>query len=240
MSGKSTYLKQVALLQITAQLGCYVPAEYASFRITDQLFSRIGSNDDIETNSSSFMLEMKEMNYILQNCTEKSLIIIDELGRGTCVDEGIGICFAICEHLISLKCFTLFTTHFLQLTDLDLLYANVVNYHFQVEHLIQEETSKIQYTHLLTYGSTQEDHYGLRLAEISSLPQYVTQNAKKLVKKITCQTEAVNDNHCQEKNIVKLINNLVHIAKNFSEDSIEKCRFLQEYYRNLIPMINEE
>ncbi|XP_067119866.1 mutS protein homolog 4-like [Centruroides vittatus] len=240
MSGKSTYLKQVALLQIMAQLGCFVPAEYASFRITDQLFSRIGSNDDMESNLSTFMLEMKEMNYILQNCTENSLIIIDELGRGTSVEEGISICFAICEHLISLKCFTLFTTHFLQLTDLDLLYTNAVNYHFQVEHLIQEEISKVQYTHVLTHGSTKEVHYGLRLAEISSLPPYVIQNAKKLIQTLKHRTENINENSSWEKSIIKFINNIICITKDLSEGTIEKCKALQDYYRNLMPMLNED
>ncbi|KAM6262322.1 mutS protein homolog 4 isoform 8-T8 [Porphyrio hochstetteri] len=103
MSGKSTYLKQIALCQIMAQIGSYVPAEYCSFRIADQIFTRIGMDDDIETNASTFMKEMKEITYIIQNANDKSLIIIDELGRGTSAEEGIGICYAACEYLLNLK-----------------------------------------------------------------------------------------------------------------------------------------
>src|SRR6266496_2491944 len=112
MSGKSTYLKQVALLQIMAQMGSFIPAEEATFRITDQIFSRVGSNDDIATNCSTFMMEMKEISYIIQQANEKSLIIIDELGRGTSVEEGVGLCHAISEHLLKTGAFTLFATHF--------------------------------------------------------------------------------------------------------------------------------
>ncbi|XP_072690195.1 mutS protein homolog 4 isoform X3 [Canis lupus baileyi] len=103
MSGKSTYLKQIALCQIMAQIGSYVPAEYSSFRIAEQIFTRISTDDDIETNSSTFMKEMKEIAYILHNANNKSLILIDELGRGTSTEEGIGICYAVCEYLLSLK-----------------------------------------------------------------------------------------------------------------------------------------
>ncbi|MEJ1276866.1 mutS homolog 4 [Cricetulus griseus] len=103
MSGKSTYLKQIALCQIMAQIGSYVPAEYASFRIAEQIFTRISTDDDIETNSSTFMKEMKEIAYILHNANDKSLILIDELGRGTNTEEGIGISYAVCEHLLSKK-----------------------------------------------------------------------------------------------------------------------------------------
>ncbi|KAM9283751.1 mutS protein homolog 4 isoform 5-T5 [Morus bassanus] len=105
MSGKSTYLKQIALCQIMAQIGSYVPAEYCSFRIAEQIFTRIGMDDDIETNASTFMKEMKEITYIIQNANDKSLIIIDELGRGTSAEEGIGICYAACEYLLNLKTF---------------------------------------------------------------------------------------------------------------------------------------
>ncbi|CAE1322196.1 MSH4 [Acanthosepion pharaonis] len=102
MSGKSTYLRQVALLQIMAQIGSYIPSVYASFRICDQIFSRIGSDDDLETNASTFMLEMREINYAIQNASNNSLIVIDELGRGTSAEEGLGICYAVSLILFSL------------------------------------------------------------------------------------------------------------------------------------------
>ncbi|GCC35757.1 hypothetical protein chiPu_0014245 [Chiloscyllium punctatum] len=162
MSGKSTYLKQIALCQIIAQIGSFVPAEYASFRIADQIFTRIGVDDDIETNSSTFMKEMKEVTYIMHNATDKSLIIIDELGRGTSTEEGIGICHAVCEFLLSFKAFTLFATHFLEVCHLDALYPNVENNHFEVQHNRSRtgNCSKIVYTYILSKGYTEEKNYG--------------------------------------------------------------------------------
>ncbi|EDO35291.1 predicted protein [Nematostella vectensis] len=223
MSGKSTYLKQIALLQVMAQIGCYVPAEYASFRLADQIFSRIGSDDDIETNSSTFMLEMKEINYIIQNASDKSLIIVDELGRGTSSEEGVGICYAVCEHLLGIKAFTFFATHFLELTTMDELYPNVENLHFEIQSQVCAKVSstfllyiegrkfvcnfprffntlrvgfqrvysneagqdKIVYSHVLSKGRMQERHYGLQLAEISTLPQSIIREAKAVSQQIS-------------------------------------------------------
>lgn len=180
MSGKSTYLRQMAMLQIMAQTGSFVPAEYASFRIADQIYSRIGTDDDMQTNSSSFMLEMREINYIIQNASNTSLIIIDELGRGTSPDEGAGLCHAICEYLLQLKAFIFFTTHFLELGDLDKLYPNVLNYHFECG-----EDGEILGNHHLVRGKAADEHYGIKLAELSSLPRELLDDARSILKKIT-------------------------------------------------------
>ncbi|XP_023786138.1 mutS protein homolog 4 isoform X1 [Cyanistes caeruleus] len=189
MSGKSTYLKQIALCQIMAQIGSYVPAEYCSFRIAEQIFTRIGMDDDIETNASTFMKEMKEITYILQNANDKSLIIIDELGRGTSAEEGIGICYAACEYLLNLKAFTLFATHFLELCHIDALYPNVENYHFEVQHVRSSagNKEKIAYTYTLSKGYTEEKNYGLKAAEVSSLPSSIILDAKEITNHIAKQ-----------------------------------------------------
>ncbi|NXD17225.1 MSH4 protein, partial [Nothocercus nigrocapillus] len=189
MSGKSTYLKQIALCQIMAQIGSYVPAEYCSFRIAEQIFTRIGMDDDIETNASTFMKEMKEITYIIQNANDKSLIIIDELGRGTSTEEGIGICYAACEYLLSLKAFTLFATHFLELCHIDALYPNVENYHFEVQHVRSSvgNKEKIAYTYKLSKGYTEEKNYGLKAAEVSSLPPSIVLDAKEITNHIARQ-----------------------------------------------------
>ncbi|KAG7509788.1 kinectin isoform X6 [Solea senegalensis] len=180
MSGKSTYLKQVALCQIMAQIGSFVPADYASFRVADQIFTRIGVDDDFETNSSTFMLEMKEISYIIHNVSDRSLIIIDELGRGTSAEEGIGICHSVCEFLLGLKAFTLFATHFLELCQLESLYPNVENQHMEVQHTRSSGTGAecVVYTYLLTRGCSEERHYGLRAAEMTALPSGLIQEAK--------------------------------------------------------------
>ncbi|XP_021090588.2 mutS protein homolog 4 [Mesocricetus auratus] len=189
MSGKSTYLKQIALCQIMAQIGSYVPAEYASFRIAQQIFTRISTDDDIETNSSTFMKEMKEIAYILHNANDKSLILIDELGRGTNTEEGIGISYAVCEHLLSIKAFTLFTTHFLELCHIDALYLNVENMHFEVQHVKNTSRNKdaILYTYKLSRGLTEEKNYGLKAAEASSLPPSIVLDAREITTQITSQ-----------------------------------------------------
>ena len=219
MSGKSTYLRQIALLQIMAQIGSYVPAEFASFRIADQIFSRIGSDDDIETNSSTFMLEMKEINYIVQNASNTSLIIIDELGRGTSADEGVGICHSVCEYLLCLKAFTFFATHFMELTQIDRLYPNAENYHFEVQRYFSEESrcDKVSYTHVLSKGQTKEKHYGIMLAEISTLPPSLVQEAKSLSSVIVDQrenSEGSNPESHRQRAVFKLATRLVQAARN--------------------------
>nr|XP_006819740.1 PREDICTED: mutS protein homolog 4-like [Saccoglossus kowalevskii] len=219
MSGKSTYLKQVALLQIMAQLGSFVPAQYASFRIIDQLFTRIGFDDDIESNASTFMVEMKEVNYIVQNATDTSLIIIDELARGTSNEEGLSICYAVCEHLLSLKAFAFFATHFLQLTRLPEHYPNVENYCMEVQHNYTTSggNNKVSYTHVLSKGCTQIKHYGIQLAETSTLPKSVTESAKQLAASLI-KKEQVTTKESQElvkqKAVFKLGTRLIQAARN--------------------------
>ncbi|XP_030643259.1 mutS protein homolog 4 [Chanos chanos] len=194
MSGKSTYLKQVALCQIMAQIGSFVPAEYASFRIADQIFTRIGVDDDFETNSSTFMVEMKEISYIIHNASDRSLIIIDELGRGTSTEEGIGICHAICEYLLKLKAFTLFATHFLELCQLETLYSNVENQHMQVQHSRSGESARetVVYTYVLSRGCSGERSYGIRAAEMTAMSPSIIQEAKIIAAKINQKLWAKN------------------------------------------------
>ncbi|KAJ7418759.1 mutS protein-like protein 4 [Willisornis vidua] len=219
MSGKSTYLKQIALCQIMAQIGSYVPAEYCSFRIAEQIFTRIGVDDDIETNASTFMKEMKEITYIIQNANDKSLIIIDELGRGTSAEEGIGICYAACEYLLNLKAFTLFATHFLELCHMDALYPNVENYHFEVQHVRSSDGNKekIAYTYTLSKGYTEEKNYGLKAAEVSSLPSSVILDAKEITNHIAKQIlhrQKSTPEMMKERAVYHLAMRLVQTARN--------------------------
>ncbi|TKS86444.1 MutS protein -like protein 4 [Collichthys lucidus] len=182
MSGKSTYLKQVALCQIMAQIGSFVPAEYASVRVADQIFTRIGVDDDFETNSSTFMLEMKEMSYIIHNVSERSLIIIDELGRWY-------QCRGRHRYLSLHLQFTLFATHYLELCQLETLYPNVENQHMEVQHTRSGDTGaeSVVYTYLLNRGCTEERHYGLRAAEMTTLPSDIIQEAKTIASKVSQQ-----------------------------------------------------
>ncbi|KAI8145098.1 muts protein 4 [Fennellomyces sp. T-0311] len=133
MSGKSTYIKQIALLTIMAQAGSFVPANYASFRLCDQILSRLGNDIYVEVNTSSFMGEMREAAYIIQNVTDSSLVIIDELGKGTAPYDALGIAASISEYLIKSKAYCFFTTHLHQLTGVLNAYPNVVNLQLQVD-----------------------------------------------------------------------------------------------------------
>ncbi|XP_065836479.1 mutS protein homolog 4-like isoform X2 [Oscarella lobularis] len=247
MSGKSTYLRQVAMLHVMAHMGSFVPAEYASFRLTDQLFSRIGSDDDIETNASTFMLEMKEANYILQNVSNRSLIIVDELGRGTSAEEGVGLCHVFCEFLISTKAFTFFVTHFEELTRLDSLYANVENYHFEVEKEMEDLYEKLHHPHLLLKGRCTDQHYGLRLAARCSLPESVVEEAKEIVVEIEERDEmrqGQSPESLKERAVFKLANRLIQAARNSRLDEAGLRLYLanlkQQYEREISSIEYEE
>ncbi|KAA0711441.1 MutS protein -like protein 4 [Triplophysa tibetana] len=218
MSGKSTYLKQVALCQIMAQIGSFVPAEYASFRIADQIFTRIGVDDDFETSSSTFMVEMKEVSYIIHNASAKSLIIIDELGRGTSPEEGVGICHSVCEFLINLKAFTLFATHFLELCQLETVYPNVENQHMQVQHIHKDgRAESIVYTYLLSQGHSEERNYGIRAAEMTAIPTDIIQEAKTVGDKISQRLWAKHDSDSstlRQRAVYRLSTRLLQTARN--------------------------
>ncbi|KAM9801441.1 mutS protein homolog 4 [Neosynchiropus ocellatus] len=235
MSGKSTYLKQVALCQIMAQIGSFVPAEYASFRVADQIFTRIGVDDDFETSCSTFMLEMKEVSYIVHNASARSLIIIDELGRGTGAEEGFGICLAICEFLLNLKAFTLFATHFLELCQcLESLYPNVEVQHMEVQHTRDADTGaeSVVYTHALGQGCTEERHYGLQAAGLTSLPPSVVQEAKTIARNLSQQFSAklVKDPEAlRERANYRLATRLQQAARNSRLDPDS----LREYLKGL-------
>ncbi|KAJ0009058.1 hypothetical protein NQD34_016473, partial [Periophthalmus magnuspinnatus] len=224
MSGKSTYLKQVALCQIMAQIGSFVPADYASFRVADQIFTRIGVDDDFETSSSTFMLEMKEVSYIIHNASDKSLIIIDELGRGTSAEEGIGICHSVCEFLLSLKAFTLFATHFLELCQLESLYPNVENQHMEVQHTRNVETGveNVVYAYLINRGCSEERHYGLKAAEMTALPPAIVHEAKTIASNVSQQLMAKQQSDPEtqiQRAVYHLATRLLQTARNSRLDS---------------------
>ncbi|XP_075918904.1 mutS protein homolog 4-like, partial [Petromyzon marinus] len=201
-SGKSTLLRQVALCQVMAQIGCFVPADFACMRIADQIFTRIGVDDDIQPLSSTFTIEMREVNYIVRTATDRSLVIIDELGRGTGVHEALGICHSVCECLLQRKTFTIFATHHLELSHLSTLYPNVSNSHFLVESRNQQQqlqqhrdgkaagaddsrtVPRVTCTYKLVQGHTPDTHYGLEMATLSSLPPSLLRDATGLLARI--------------------------------------------------------
>lgn len=171
MSGKSTYIRTVALLQVMAQIGCFVPAEYASFTIIHNLFSRTSTDDSIESNMSTFSVEMREMAFILRNINDKSLAIIDELGRGTSTRDGLSIAIAMAEALVQSKALVLFATHFSELAQVLEDRPGVINLHLATETSIAEDDVP-QMTMLYKVGSgpVQEENYGIKLARAIGFP----------------------------------------------------------------------
>ncbi|VDO45588.1 unnamed protein product [Onchocerca flexuosa] len=165
MAGKSTYLKQICLLQVLAQTGSFVPAEMALFPVLTRIFSRIGHNDDLTANLSAFSLEMSEMVPILRDADSFSLILIDELACSTAYEEGLSICIAICEELLQKKAYVVFATHYLDLVSLAAMYPAVANFHFSasIEKIKQDdgsEVEKFQCSHKLYTGPYNGPLYG--------------------------------------------------------------------------------
>ena len=134
MSGKSTYMRQTAIIALMAHIGSFVPAEYADIPIMDRIFTRVGASDDLSQGQSTFMVEMNEVSMILKNATDKSLVILDEIGRGTSTYDGISLAWSIVEYIQkNIKCKTLFATHYHELTDLEDEFDEVKNYSIGVK-----------------------------------------------------------------------------------------------------------
>ncbi|GAG94914.1 unnamed protein product, partial [marine sediment metagenome] len=172
-SGKSTYLRQIALITILAQIGSFVPADEAEIGIIDRVFTRIGASDDLTRGQSTFMMEMNETAQILHHSTPKSLVIIDELGRGTSTTDGKSIARAVLEFLYERKIKTLFSTHFHELTEIPI---PIKNFHF----LIKEEGKKLIFLRKLSEGGTDKS-YGIHVAEMAGVPGSVVKRAFDLV-----------------------------------------------------------
>jgi DNA mismatch repair protein MutS len=178
MAGKSTYLRQVALICIIAQIGCFVPAKSATIGIVDQIFTRIGASDDLARKLSTFMIEMTETAKILNYATAKSLVIIDELGRGTSTSDGQSIAMATLEKLHEIKIKTLFSTHYHQLTEINL--PRVKNYHLDI---IENDDGSINFVRTLKSGSTDKS-YGIHVAKLAGIPDDVIIRAFEILEEI--------------------------------------------------------
>jgi DNA mismatch repair protein MutS len=177
MAGKSTYIRQVALITLMAQMGAFVPAESATIGIVDRIFCRVGASDDLSRGQSTFMVEMNETALILNNATEKSLVILDEIGRGTATFDGLSIAWAVAEHLHDLtQCRTLFATHYHELTDLTNTRAAVANYNVAV----REWNDEIIFLRKILPGCADKS-YGIQVARLAGLPQPVIDRAKAIL-----------------------------------------------------------
>lgn len=187
MSGKSTYMKQIALISIMAQIGSFVPAKKANLSVIDKYLTRIGASDDILTGQSTFMVEMSEVSNILNNATEKSLIILDEVGRGTSTTDGVSIATAISMYIhdkIGAK--TFFATHYHELTDLENKFAHIVNYRIEVD----EKQGKVMFLRNIVKGGADKS-YGIEVAKLAGLPKEILIESKKILKRLEQKKELI-------------------------------------------------
>ncbi|KAJ2961643.1 hypothetical protein NQZ79_g3112 [Umbelopsis isabellina] len=205
MSGKSTYLRTVALLSVMAQIGSFVPAEYACFRLTDNLFTRLPVDNSADTGLSSFMVEMTDISYLLQNVTNNSLVIIDELGRATSTSEALAIATAVCEELIGTKAFVYFATHLHELVHTLDAHINVVKLQLLVKMDTLNRRSDIQFLYKVHDGSTNEMFYGKRwcAAQMVGLPENIINRAYNISKEVTLNFR-LHDHILQRKNSSEL------------------------------------
>jgi DNA mismatch repair protein MutS len=177
MAGKSTFLRQNALICILAQMGSFVPAEKAVIGVVDKIFSRIGSGDDISSGQSTFMVEMVEAAFIVNNATERSLIILDEIGRGTATYDGLSIAWAVIEHIHeSIKAKTLFATHYHELTELESKLSRLECRTMEVS----EWEGKVIFHHKVKQGKADRS-YGIHVAELAGMPKAVIERANQLL-----------------------------------------------------------
>lgn len=182
MAGKSTYMRQVAIIVLMAQIGCFVPAEYAEIGIVDSIFTRVGASDDLASGQSTFMVEMSEVADILKNATKNSLLILDEIGRGTSTFDGMSIARAVLEYVADKKKLgakALFATHYHELTEIENEISCVKNYNIAVK----KRGDDIIFLRRIVRGSADES-YGIEVATLSGVPKTVTDRAKEILKKI--------------------------------------------------------
>lgn len=239
MSGKSTYMRQTALIVLMAQMGSFVPASYAKISAVDRIFTRVGASDDLAAGESTFMVEMKEVAEILKYATKNSLVILDEVGRGTSTFDGISIARAVAEYICNAKnlgCKTLFATHYHELISLEQELSGVKNYSIAV----RKNKDGIRFLRKIVAGGT-DDSYGIDVAKLAGLPNKVLDRARELLREMEenkpVQTLSVSESEeqfsfdmQQESQIPKKLR-----KTNIAELSDAECR---EFLEELSSMLN--
>lgn len=183
MAGKSTYMRQVALIVLMAQIGCFVPAKYAEIGLVDSIFTRVGASDDLASGQSTFMVEMNEVANIVKKATSKSLLILDEIGRGTSTYDGMSIARAVLEYVVDKKKLgakALFATHYHELTVMENLLSGVKNYNIAVK----KRGDDITFLRRIVPGGA-DDSYGIEVAKLAGLPDWIIKRAKQILKELT-------------------------------------------------------
>ncbi|KEY69270.1 hypothetical protein S7711_01721 [Stachybotrys chartarum IBT 7711] len=234
MSGKSTYIRAAALLQIMAQIGCFVPAEYASFPIIHNIFARVSLDDNIEANLSTFSLEMREMAFILRNVDDKSMAIIDELGRGTSTRDGLAIAIAMAEALIQSQASVWFATHFVELAKVLSDRPGVLNLHLAATtSTTGEGIPHITMLYKATSGSIEDESYGINLARAMGLPPSFIAKAEEIANDLRVKRKAKQQSSVSRKLVSRrqLILNLYEALRQARDSGSEEA--LPGYLRRL-------
>ena len=215
MGGKSTYMRQVALMVIMAQIGSFVPAKYANLPIFDQIFTRIGASDDLISGQSTFMVEMLEANNALRFATDHSLILFDEIGRGTATFDGMAIAQSMIEYIAThIHCMTLFSTHYHELTFLEEKHMGIQNVHASA----RVDNDKLVFEYMIKRGKSNKS-YGVNVAKLAKLPDEVIQRANSVL--TTLEENNVEDKLIEEKPQLQVI---------------EKESEVEKYLKNIDPM----
>ena len=210
MSGKSTYIRQVALLVLMAQTGSFIPAKEAEIGLVDRIFTRVGASDELVRGQSTFMVEMTETANIINNATKKSLVILDEVGRGTSTYDGLSLAWAITEYIANkIKCRTLFATHYHELTELAELFSNIKNCNVAVREWMEE----VIFLHKILPGGTDKS-YGIHVAKLAGIPKTILERSKEILEELesTFQKEATGE----------------HLSKHKTVESSEEILFIQK------------
>lgn len=188
MSGKSTYVRQIGIISIMAQIGCFVPAEVAELPVYDGIFTRIGARDDIVTGKSTFLVEMLEMSTIINRATEHSLVLLDEVGRGTSTLDGISVAWAISEYLFQVKkCNTIFATHYTELTYMSYIYNEVIAKRIKVK----ETMEGVIFLHKIEDG-TSDNSYGIEIAKLAGFPVEIVDRAREVLEQLSDRVDLEN------------------------------------------------
>lgn len=216
MSGKSTYMRQLAIIIILAQIGSFVPASFANLPLFDAIYTRIGASDDLVSGESTFMVEMKEANNAITNATEDSLILFDELGRGTATFDGMSLAAAILKYATKhIKCKTLFSTHYHELTSLDETIPSIRNIHVSAE----EDDGKLVFLHKIKEGAADKS-YGVHVAALAGMPEEIINEANLILSKYENKESAPKIEHAEQ------------ITFNLTEEKNE----LKEYLKDIDPL----
>lgn len=213
MGGKSTYMRELALIVVLAQIGCFVPAEAANLMIFDQIFTRIGASDDLVSGQSTFMVEMSEANHALRHATENSLLIFDEIGRGTATFDGMAIAQAMIEYITSrVKAKTLFSTHYHELTSLEQEIPSLRN----VQVCVAEDKNKITFLYQVKDGAMNKS-YGINVARLAKLPELLLSRASEILltlesREIPTSLEVIKPREEGEEEWIKEVRNIDPLA----------------------------